>query len=326
MHDRRMPTITSRGGRRGIVSVLASCLVAAVATVGAPASRADAPAQNWVLAKSVASAPTEISGFLWVRGRGLANGPLVLGVGFSVQGGPNPFSWVHVQRLAGGRPAVGVTAGPLEHQLELDVVWGDDGEFTVSPVAIRHNAETVAVVLFAVNGEILDVEWAPSAATAELSSSVRRGTGAGALMVGSADGGTAAVAAGAGAGSTAYERHFGSGIVGAVEWLSCQACAGSWTPPDGASRTWAHARNHASPVCWCASGLGLETAFAGPAGRWQWSWAGASAPEHTAVISQGVGYYLSQPVAAAYAPIGDDWLLFAKCRHAQGCLNTDGVL
>lgn len=316
--------------RTSIVAASQIVLIAVLAPGTAAASPAPTRATaavahpNWVLVKATAAEPTEISSPFSVRGHKTGRGPLVLGVGISSQGGPQPFSWVFVERMSGGTPRATVVAGPLGRQLRFDVKFDENGGFHAEPVHLgRIQASTVAVLLFAVNGVIDDVTWDPRAPVRDLRSTVRTGSGARALMVDRPSDGAAVTAGSVGGGQVAYRRQVRTGIVGAVEWLSCEACVGTWTPPAGPTRSWAHVRHHAWAACWCGSGVGMGTVFAGPAGRWSWTWSGVSAPEPTGATSDGVGYYLSRPVAAAYAPIGADWSLFSVCRYSQGCLEAD---
>ena len=289
---------------------------AARSASAAPARRP--PATNWVLAKAITGSAARISVDFAIEGHGTGDGPVVIGVGLASRGGPNPFSYIDVARFGGGSPSVALAAGPNRQQDRLEVLHDDGGTFWTPSVSIDNEAKTIAFLFFAVNGVIDDVTWRPAAGSAPFRSSVRRGSGATALMVGSPSGGATLSGGSAGAGFATYERRVPTGIAGAMEWLSCQACAGTWTSPDGRSRTWAHARNHAYPVCWCSSGLGVKTAFAGAAGDWAWSWSGLSAPPGWIVPGRPADL-LGEPAAAAYAPIGRDWVLFRECVGGQGC-------
>ncbi len=306
------------GGSPGSTPTVPKALVLR-APRAAAASVATGPA-NWALAKVTTASPAEITAPYSVWGRRTGPGPLVMGVGLASHGGEYPFSWVSVTRLAGGSPAVSVAAGPVGQQLRLDLVWDERGTFSAQPVHFQQKASVVAVLFFVVNGVIDGVEWDPQTPGVPFSSSLRYGTGAQALMVGKPSGGAALAAASAGAGVATYRRTVPTGIVGGMEWLSCQACGGTWTRPDDSARAWVHVRNHAWAACWCSSSLGLRTEFAGPAGSWKWTWSGVSAPEHTGILDEGAGYYLSEPVAAAYAPIGNDWSLFDPCRSTRECV------
>jgi hypothetical protein len=85
------------------------------------------------------------------------------------------------------------------------------------------------------------------------------------------------------------------GIVGGVALpvmlLTGLPTAGSWAGPGGRHGDWVSA-----PV------LSPQAPFAGPAGRWTWSWSG---------VQQGPA---QAPVVAAFAPVGAVWPAFVPTR------------
>ena len=287
------------------------------------------PLPDWIVAKAEASVPMRIRSGFAVRGHWTGPGPLVMGLGLAARGGPYEFSWVDVQRVGGGRTTVSLAAGTIHRRIDFSVNY--HGTVEAEPLNIDFTASTIAVVFFLVNGAIDDVLWEPESvgfAAPDVSSSVRIGRGAQALMVGSPTGGGATVAAaGLGTGLANYRDTTPTGLVGAMEWASCQACAGTWASPGGARHRWAVAQT--SVPCWCGGDVEVDTSFAGPAGVWQWSWSGVSAPslEFAALDLAGggasgfgdPGYLLAEPVAAAWAPIGSDWTLFDMCNPSAGC-------
>ena len=333
-----------RGARSAIVLIVAtawlviSTPVASAAPTAAPATPTAGarnaagvdPLPDWIFAKVEASVPTRIRSAFRVRGHWTGPGPLVMGVGLASRGGPFEFSGVDVRRLGGGRTTVSLAAGTSHRRLDFAVNY--HGTVDAQPLYIDdQTASTIGVVFFLVNGAIDDVLWEPQSvgfAAPDVSSSVRSGRGAQALMVGSPTGGGATVAAaGLGAGLAYYRDTVPTGLVGAMEWISCQACSGTWAPPGGPRHRWVQARNYAWPACWCGSDVGADTAFAGPAGAWRWSWSGVSAPSPDfaaldlagAEAFGGPTYALAEPVAAAWAPIGNDWKLFDTCNPSDGC-------
>ena len=307
-----------------LVAEVAAVMFAPAWADAAPQRRPRVPA-NWVLAKVGTPTPAMIHAEVFVEVRPTGVGPLVIGVGLSVQGGPHPFSWVSVARRGGGSPSIAMGVNSERFGLQIEQVRHRGESFTAHPVRVQDEASVVAVLLFAVNGEIGAVDWRARAEGVGATTSVRRGSGATALAVSDPASGASANAAGTAVGVTRFSRKASAGVVGAIEWVSCQVCSGSWTPPGGRPRMWAHARNHAWAACWCATGLGIKVPFAGPAGDWGWTWQGvASQPDGILGTvdggpQQGVANVVADPVAAAYAPIGADWVLFSECRFSQHC-------
>ena len=288
-------------------------------TVAATATTALRRHANWVLAKATSATVRRISSPFTVEGRRTGAGPLVIGIGMSVSGGPYPFHWVMVYRISGGSPALAFTAGPAHERIAF-TFFEQRGTFWLEPVSVQDDATLVAVMVFVVNGVIDNVEWTPRAQGVAVTSLVRSGTGAASLYVSAPSFGVGVAAASAGAGAGRYSRTVPAGIAGAIEWLSCQACAGSWSGPDGQTHDWVNLRHQAWPVCWCGATVGFGGEFAGPAGEWNWVWAGVAASDHGAVLDDGTGVLLAEPVLAAYAPIGSDWVLFTPCQTTKDCL------
>jgi hypothetical protein len=305
--------------RRTSAAARSSTAVAQIPRVSGLISRkVPRSSSNWVLVKATSARVTRITSPFAVWGRRTGQGPLVLGIGMAVEG-TYPFSWVSVERLSGGSPTVAFTAGPARQVIRFTVLENRGG-FSFAPVSIQDDATLVAVMVFVVNGVIDGVDWAPRGEDASVASSTRWGTGAAALEVRAPTSGAGVVVAGAGAGAGSYARTVPKGIAGAFEWMSCQSCVGRWTPPGGEAHPWVNVRHQAWPVCWCGSVVGLGTVFAGRAGRWNWTWTGVSASDHGGVLTDGAGMLLAEPVLAAYAPIGADWVLFEPCKLSVQCL------
>ena len=317
--ERRSPP---RQRRARWTALLASALVAVPSVLAAPsqatsgsgtAPAARPAAANWVLAKITTPSVTDIRAEMVMTARGTGGGPLVIGAGMAVHGGPYEIRDVHVARFSGGFPTVSLSMGPARNRFRIDAVRDDGGTLDSGMRPhLEERAHTVAILFFAVNGVIAHVTWRPDMRGVSFRSSVRRGTGARALMISEPSSGVTAGAAGAGGGVASYLRRVPTGIVGAMEWQACEVCAGRWKAPDARQGMWVNLRHHAWAVCWCGAGLGLgPNHFAGPAGRWSWSWSGISAASD-GVIQDGPAYLLAEPVAGAYAPVGPDWRLFAE--------------
>ena len=285
-------------------------------------SRPPAPEQGatWALAKATARRPVEIRGAYGVRGHATGGGPLVIGLGYANRG---QWAWVFVTRHSGGSTTTSLVAGPVRHRLQLDLVWDDRGGFHAAPVHIGGRASTIGVLFFVVNGVVDAVDWdvLEESSLEPLHTTVRYGTGTRALLVGAPTGGATATAASVGGGTATFDHRARTGIVGAMEWLSCRACAGTWQSPVGPRHVWESARHDAWAVCWCGAAVMNQTEFAGPPGRWRWTWSGLAAPEPTQSVNDDTGDVVGQPVAGAYAPIGRDWHLFRPCR-TSACLDV----
>ncbi len=293
------------------------------ATAGWPNSIDLPPGTNWVLTKAMAARPTDISSPYEVKGRWTGPGPLVIGFALASRGGDHVFAWSTIHRHRGPGTVLALAGGPANNRVEMRISLDERGNFRASPVWIQNvNATKLAMLTFAVNGVISEVDWWPLSPTGErkVTSTIRAGKDAAALMVGQPSSGAAAAAGAVAVGAESFQRSIPRGIVGGIEWLTCQACIGTWTAPGGSENRWATFRHHAWAVCWCGASVSINTSFVGPAGMWRWDWAGASAPEPSMVLDAGVGYLVSEPVAAAYAPIGPDWKLWRMCRQGHACL------
>lgn len=311
-------TRTTRPAERSAVARTGSTNLRASA-IPNPSIHLPPSPSNWVVVKTTSAQVTEITSPFYVWGRRTGEGPLVFGVGLSSKGGPYPFSWISVERYSGGPPSVALTAGPVRRSMPVLTYTGPT-TFEFTPIAVQQETKLVAILIFVVNGVIDGVHWEPTGSG--LTTSVRWGTGSTALEVAAPATGAGVAVTGAGAGAGSYTTTVRQGIAGAVEWLSCQYCVGTWTPPGGASRVWFNVRHKAWPVCWCGSAVGFGSEFAGEAGRWRWAWAAVSYTDD-AVLEDGVNMLLSEPVLAAYAPIGPDWVLFKPCSElGRECLGV----
>jgi hypothetical protein len=132
---------------------------------------------------------------------------------------------------------------------------------------------------------------------------VRRGVGATELRLGDMGGSAVAVLA-TGAGAVSAAGHPTTGVVGAMDRV-CN-CRGTWSGPGRLGSHWAAVTAYVPDVCCVVSG---HSTVAGPAGAWQWSWSGLYDGSSELVLGGP-----STPVIAAYAPIGDDWKLFAAAK------------
>ncbi len=297
--------------------ILVSLTLAAPNAQAAPAPLANA---NWVLVKATTSSVSHITGSFTVTGRRTGEGPLVVGVGVSVRGGPSPYNDLYVQRYSGGSPTVGFTVGPASRSVRIAEL--EQGGWFVIPRAFQHDATLVALMVFVVNGVIENMEFNPASSGVPLSTSVRWGTDAAAVKVAAPTHGVGVEAGSAGSGAGIYSRTVPAGIAGAIEGMSCQACVGAWTPPGGEAHTWVYLRLPACTyyICPYPSTYGYGGQFAGPAGLWKWRAAALAASDHGAVLVDGPGVLLAEPVLAAYAPIGADWTLFTPCQSPVECV------
>lgn len=300
---------------------LAAAVLVALTLAAPHAHAASAPPANanWVLVKATTPDVSHITGNFTVSGRRTGKGPLVVGVGGSVRGGPYPYNFVYVERLSGGSPTVGFTAGPASRSVRVTQL--EQGGRFIVPRAFQDDATLVALMVFVVNGVIENMEFNPASGV-PVSTSVRWGTDAAAVTVAAPTQGIGVEVASAGTGAGIYSRMVPAGIAGAIEGMSCQACVGAWTPPGGKEHAWVYLR---LPVCLyyiCPypSTYGLGGEFAGPAGLWKWTAVALAASDHGAVLVDGPGILLAEPVLAAYAPIGSDWTLFAPCQSPDECL------
>jgi hypothetical protein len=317
----RVRHVDKEGAMGRMIKQAAGVLVALTLTAPHAQAASAPPANaNWVLVKATTPSVSRITGNFTVSGRRTGKGPLVVGVGVSVRGGPYPYNVVYVNRLSGGSPTVGFTVGPASRTVRVTEL--EHGGGFVIPHAFEYEATLVALMVFVVNGVIESMEFNPASSGVPVSTSVRWGTDAAAVMVAAPTHGVGVEAATAGAGAGIYSRTVPAGIAGAIEGMSCQACVGAWTPPGGKAHTWVYLR---LPVCLyyiCPypSTYGFGGEFAGPAGLWKWRAAALAASDHGAVLVDGPGVLLAEPVLAAYAPIGADWTLFTPCQSPVECL------
>jgi hypothetical protein len=100
-------------------------------------------------------------------------------------------------------------------------------------------------------------------------------------------------------GSESIKQREKVGLAGAFDWR-CSVCVGDYRAPDGRAGSFfgfgipqtIHEERSSEPPM-----------FAGPPGDWQWAWAGAKVAEEPIVSG-------AMPVLGAFAPIGDDWVLY----------------
>jgi len=305
---------------RRTIKLVAGVLVALTLAVPHAQAVSAPPANaNWVLVKATTASVARITANFTVSGRRTGKGPLVVGVGYSVRGGPYPYNFVYVERLSGGSPSVGFTAAGASKSVQITSL--EEGGRFIVPLAIQNDATLIALMVFVVNGVIENTEFNPTSNGAPLTTSVRWGTDAAAVKVSEPTSGIGVEAAAVGTGAGIYSRTVTAGLAGAIEGMSCQACVGAWTPPGGKAHAWVSLRLPACLyyICPYPTTYGIGVEFAGPAGLWKWTAAALSASDHGAVLVDGPRVLLAEPVLAAYAPIGSDWTLFAPCQ-TYGCL------
>lgn len=120
-------------------------------------------------------------------------------------------------------------------------------------------------------------------------------TGAGATAVRMSDitAGYGATVSPASTGSGWATKQVPTGIAGAMTWNCIGNCNARWHSPDGRSAPY---DTQGMPLLFMDRGTNQWGGFGGPAGTWQWDWAGVTEGESIAL----------------YAPVGDAWQHFQQ--------------
>lgn len=309
----------SRAGALLVTGVLACGLLSAAPSAGSwsvrPTASGEVTEVDWVVGRADSDVVATIESQLRVFGHRTDTGPLVIGIGFAHLGPAVRETRTSVRRFGGGPTIASLVIGPAPGEVDLVVTVEEDGSFALSARDWTQGAKTVATLVFVVNGAIDAIRWgvvdvAPAAA--HVVATTRTGKGARAVHLSEVgDGTNTAMGVGSAAVGQSESSHLvESGIVGAMERYSCHVCQGTWTAPDGASGEWKNIKYEDHGVCACWVGLNPGTSwFAGPAGQWQFGWAGFTAGSPLE-LDDSAAHLLSRPVVAAWAPVGEDWLLF----------------
>ena len=306
--------------RRGWTWLAAHALVVSVLIVGAPfADAAPRPGPDWMVAWGE-DLPDSVIVTATVRPTG--HGPLVVGAGMgtlqgrdpdiyigptSIDNGDRDFAWISVYRVGGDGISVRTRVGSVS--TTVDVLPARAGAYQLVARLGAPDGRYEAVTLFVANGS-----FAEHAVTYDglvpSGMNVRFGTGSRALAV--TDGGGAGLSAGpAGAALATRELRSPRGIVGAYD-VYCVACHGEFAGPKTGGM-FASAQlyaNNAFIFYWSEG----QNEFAGPAGRWSFSWNGGTVNDPYRALWEGSSALLASPVYAAYAPIGDAWKFFRGVR------------
>jgi len=223
------------------------------------------------------------------------DGPLVSGFGYSRQG----WGGAIVVDMGGGKSSLTTTR--------------DYGGLHVNAVRTGSRVDSSAFISFPSMppGESASLlMFAPNVADFRAFRSVRFHNGSGDVQVTSGSGsavvepvtsdstGRALELASVAAGDAVHTTEQSTAIVGAMV-ADCVKCDGGWTSPDGRTRDFS---NISVPVV--LHGAGGAASFAGPPGTWQWRWSGVRAVQNDADDPN------APPALAAFAPIGDDWVLY----------------
>lgn len=120
---------------------------------------------------------------------------------------------------------------------------------------------------------------------------VTTGSGSTAVKMSDITSGYGATVSPVSTGSGWATKEIPTGIVGAMTWNCIGHCDAAWHSPDGRSAPWNTA---GVPLVSFSHGTNQGGGFSGPAGTWQWDWAGVTEGE----------------AIALYAPIGDAWQNF----------------
>lgn len=275
---------------RRVLAVAVALILSTAGVTGTASADAEPPTPNWMLMK-ITAGPEGATGVSWSSFfMGTTKGePFTIGEG---QGGSHSRGPIWVDGYLGPTEITTTEQlGGLRITLlpgnEGGTLWGARGygEDRLEP------GETVATLLFAVGLEPLQLSMRePRVETGHVEVEVQEGHGSQQIIAADPTSqGHAVSAAGLAAGMSTTEVHSTSGLAGGmVNDLTCIYCEGRWTSPDGRSETWATPTGRTGHT------------YAGPSGAWSWTWT-------------GLGYGHREPVVlGAWAPIGDDWTLFAE--------------
>lgn len=245
-----------------------------------------------------------------------------------VTAGPDGASDVHLTAGSTGHTTGGILARGIASS-DADSAFMDVGTWSDAPIGVKTNESlgsleitpiepstegrffiafglgfsdlepgATAVGLYFVTGAVFDsVEVRGATAEAgSVATEIHSGSGSTVIpLVTPADEGTALVVGPLAAGSTTHDASSIAGLVGGFDTIGCDRCTYGWRSPDARTGSGRSEVLHA-PMFSIGSSEGDE-AFAGPAGDWRWTWSGL---QHDG----------GAPIIGAYAPIGEDWILF----------------
>lgn len=276
--------------RRTLLTLVAVATVA----IAAPPARADA--SDWMLLE-VGPATARVSVGIHVDGsfERMGSGPLVFGFATAA---PGSHSFL-VDALGGDGLHATTTSGIGGQDVALSQGGASSWTFSSDDAFDLAPGDTAALLVFVANGTFTNLDVSPAADSDPFAVRRTDGTGSAAIrLAGPEDDGTAVAVANVAAGSDSYAATVPAGIAGMFDHYNCptviglgtpkSGCNGRWASPDGRSRSW-------------VGQSGCHT-FAGPAGSWSWSFEGAKRRERA-----------GSPIMIAYAPIGENWVLFSSC-------------
>jgi hypothetical protein len=279
--------------------------VIALAVVAPTASAASTPARDWVLLTLEAGPHGAKLRDVNVQGHFVPDGSdevRVVGGAVAVAGkeaiaflssaGGGPLR-VRGSRDVGGLDVTLVPAG------SQDISGGTIGSPSVDLAPCEAAAFLLFVTGFTIDRASIDTVDDRVVSGSLESASVRSGTGS--VVVEATDPQDAGAAMTAGpmaAGSSAHSTDAQMGLVGALQYGA--DAQETYTTPDGRSGT-----VHPATAAYAS-----DFTFAGPPGRWTWTFAGVAPPPIGSFdYYAAIGY--QSPAYAAFAPVGEDWPLFA---------------
>lgn len=261
---------------------------------------------DWVVLEAVGGPEGATFIVLGIEGHFTSDGSRPVVVGTATAAGA---TFTHLTPYGGGPLRLSTTRGLLGVDVTIDET-DDPFEKTFSVGVVfdltLDPGESASFLFFATGTAIDELDVLPprvGGGSVEVSQRI----GGGSEAVGFAEpthDGFGAAAGPVGAGFARHSRVSHRGLVGGMAVPHCTMCSGAWTGPDGVSHTWS-----------TVGGFGEgDSDFAGPSGTWSWQQTGVEA---SATLLLGDDGSLDPsvpnrlPIYAAYAPIGDDWRLFA---------------